>query len=186
MKQDISALEQKVRARTVEVGFKVNVNGAVLEVDGEEIGQSPLDEAIILRRGRHTIVASRDGYIAEKRNVVLEKNYENKLMFVLERESGQTGTLEEPIEDAEAESVPVQPEKAERKKLGLAPFLIAGGVTLAAGVTTLVLNSQIKDKKESGDTQGARDLQTPGKVVFGVTMAGLATTVVLAFFTDFK
>ena len=80
-----------------------------------------------------------------------------------------------------------------RKKLGPAPLIIAGALTVGFGVTSIILNKKIGDKSDEAKSAGdadlmkeAESLQTAGKVMVGLTAASLATAVVLLFFTDFK
>jgi hypothetical protein len=186
LKQDIMDFEQKMESMIVKIDIHINVDGIALEVDGQEIGRSPMDKPIILQRGKHKIVAYQEGYMTEQRTVTLETEPEVTLKFVMKKAPVPDEAAETQLENVESSTVSAPKDEKGRKKIGLAPLTIAGGITLASGIATLVINSKINDKEESGDTQGARDLQTSGKVFFGVTMAGLAATTVLLFFTDFK
>ena len=188
LKQDISNFEKKMESMIIRIIVSINVDGIVLEVDGKEIGQSPIDKPIILPRGKHKIVASQEGYLTEQRTITQETEPEVTLKFVMKKEPGHDETAAAtPLESAESDTVPAQQqEKKGIKKIGWVPLAIAGGITLGSGIATLVINSKIKDREESKDEQGAQDLQTPGKILFGVTMAGLAATTVLVFFTDFR
>ena len=95
----------------------------------------------------------------------------------------------EPVEEEEVE----EEEEKGGKRLGPAPLIIAGGLTVGFGVASLVLNKKIGDKSDEAKSAGDADLmkeaesmQTAGKVMVGLTAASLATAVALLFFTDFK
>ncbi|MCK9462385.1 MAG: hypothetical protein M0R80_22395 [Proteobacteria bacterium] len=103
-----------------------------------------------------------------------------------------------PVAEEEPEPTPqpalTDPEKDESKKrLGPVPLIVAAAATVGLGVGTVVLDFQVGDRFDkadktgrSSDRDGAESLQVVERVFFGVTLAGLVTTGVLVFLTDFK
>lgn len=99
---------------------------------------------------------------------------------------------EEPA--AAPQPAPAEPtEDDEKKRLGLAPLIVAAAVTAGLGAGTVVLDFKVGDRFDKADKTGsssdrdsAESLQTVEQVFFGLTLAGAVTTGVLAFFTDFK
>jgi len=110
-------------------------------------------------------------------------------------------------EPAPPDATPVEPEPAaqpalaeqqaeedgKRARLGPAPLLVTAALTAGLGAATVVLDFKVGERFDKADQTGAssdRDsaesLQVVEQVFFGVTMAGVATTCVLLFFTDFR
>ncbi len=80
-----------------------------------------------------------------------------------------------------------------RKPLGPVPFIVTASVTGALGITWIILESvgyaKLK-KAEDGEIDwskgDASSLQTADRVFLGLTLAGVVTTTVLGFLTDFS
>jgi tetratricopeptide (TPR) repeat protein len=79
------------------------------------------------------------------------------------------------------------------KPLGLAPLIVAAVLTAGLGATTVALDFQVGQRfdeadetGETADRDGAESLQVAERVFFGLTLAGVVTTGVLLFLTDFK
>ncbi|MCP4195620.1 MAG: hypothetical protein GY762_00575 [Proteobacteria bacterium] len=79
------------------------------------------------------------------------------------------------------------------KPLGPVPFIVTASVTGALGITWIILESvgYAKLNKHDDDPnywseQDAARLQTADRVFLGLTLAGVVTTTVLGFLTDFS
>jgi hypothetical protein len=59
----------EIKALVAEVTVQVDGLPANIEVDGEVVAQTPLTEPLLLRSGRHTIIAKREGFEDESRQV---------------------------------------------------------------------------------------------------------------------
>ena len=198
----VKQLRDEINSVTGELRVKVNRNGAEIYMDDELVGKSPLPSPLLLGAGYHVVRVEMEGMETYSRkvklisgaNLKLEVNFkpgETAPGGVVLRES-VTKPEPEPTEPVEEEEV--EEEEGEgRKKLGPVPLIIAGGLTVGFGVTSIVLNKRIGDKSDEAKSAGdadlmkeAESLQTAGKVMVGLTAASLATAVVLLFFTDFK
>jgi hypothetical protein len=80
-----------------------------------------------------------------------------------------------------------------KKPLGPVPFIVTASVTGALGITWVILESvgYAKLKKHDDDPiywneEDASRLQTADRVFLGLTLAGVVTTTVLGFLTDFS
>ncbi len=121
-----------------------------------------------------------------------------ELTTELESENLQSETsprVDETVDETEASAEkPPSPEpEAEKSGMGPAPFIVAAGISAALGIGTIVIDSKVGERFDTADKTGeksdrddAQNLQTVEKVFFGLTIAGVATTVVLLFLTDFK
>ena len=82
---------------------------------------------------------------------------------------------------------------ASKKKLSKVPFYISGGTTLALGVAWVAVDIKTKSLYDMAKAEQNLDLKIKGErlqnvdgVLLGFTLAGLAATATLAFFTNFK
>ena len=131
-----------------------------------------------------------DGEKAEEAKKTLE---ELRAALSAEEETAAPVVAEEEPEAA-PQPAPAEPAKDEgKKRLGPVPLIVAAAVTAGLGVGTVVLDFKVGDRFDKADKTGsssdrdsAESLQTVERVFFGVTLAGVVTTGVLAFFTDFK
>jgi hypothetical protein len=101
---------------------------------------------------------------------------------------------EEVSQEGQAESPDGKQETTDKKKpLGPVPFIVTASVTGALGITWIVLESvgyaKLK-KAEDGEIDWSKEdaskLQTADRVFLGLTLAGVVTTTVLGFLTDFS
>ncbi|MDD5308426.1 MAG: PEGA domain-containing protein [Deltaproteobacteria bacterium] len=70
-----------------EVDIAVNVEGALVSVDGDEVGTSPLGKPVILGAGEHRIKVSRTGYGTVEQTVTLVSGSKEKVKIDLQAES---------------------------------------------------------------------------------------------------
>jgi hypothetical protein len=70
-----------------EVDVTVNVPEALVSVDGEDVGQSPLDKPIVLGAGEHRIKVSRSGYETVEQTVTLVSGSKEKVKIELKVEN---------------------------------------------------------------------------------------------------
>lgn len=151
------------------------------------------DKKTALMLMKKYLVVAPDGEKAEEVKKVVAK-----LDLEIASESLQRETpprVDEKVEEPEVspENPPPPEPESEKSRLGPAPFIVAAGVSAALGVGTVVIDSKVGERFDTADKTGeksdrddAQSLQTVEKVFFGLTIAGVATTVVLLFLTDFK
>jgi hypothetical protein len=70
-----------------EVDVSVNVEGALVSVDGEDVGTSPLAKPVILGAGEHRIKVSRSGYETVEQTVTLVSGSKEKVNIELKVEN---------------------------------------------------------------------------------------------------
>ncbi|MDD5306372.1 MAG: PEGA domain-containing protein [Deltaproteobacteria bacterium] len=84
MKGSVKRQENEIRALIADVEIAVKQTGAVIKVDGREVGASPLAEAVVVGPGEHAIEVSLDGYEAVSRKITLVSGAKAKESFDLE------------------------------------------------------------------------------------------------------
>ncbi len=198
----VKQLRDEINSITGDLRVKVNRDGAEIYVDDELVGKSPLPRPLLLGPGYHVLRVEMKGMETYSRKVKLISgaNLKLEVNFKPDKKAPSGVVLEQPVTKPEpepAEAVKEEEEEEEEKeggkKLGPAPLIIAGGLTVGFGVTSIILNKKIGDKSDEAKSTSdddlmkeAESLQTAGKVMVGLTAASLATAVVLLFFTDFK
>jgi hypothetical protein len=84
---------RRLRQRVGEVSIRVTPDGALVQIDDEETRKAPIQDAVLLKAGAHTIRASLDGYATVERTV-----------DVL---GGQPASVDITLEPASAAAVPL-------------------------------------------------------------------------------
>jgi tetratricopeptide (TPR) repeat protein len=111
-------------------------SGALLTVDGREIGRSPLAEPIRLVAGTHTITASLDGRPTVERTVSMEKERRYQLYLQLPPQPAQppsTGPHDNLLRSPAAQ--PIAPTPARSRLRVALPYVLAGAGVILAGAT---------------------------------------------------
>ena len=159
--KDVKNLVMEMESALPKVTILVNVIGARILVDSEEIGVAPLGRFIALNPGKHVIEARKEGYDDAKMSVVLEsttvRTIELKLRKQPSDEDGGIPPAEEVLKPGEGE------EKKEKKKGGVAKawwlWTIVGAVVVGGAVVGGVLGA----KYSSGDEGENYHLTVYGK-----------------------
>jgi tetratricopeptide (TPR) repeat protein len=89
MKRDIEARLEEINAMVAKVKLDVNNDGAVVKIDGKEIGVSPLQEPVTLMPGEHEIEITLDGYKPIVKRITTVSGSENKVVAKLETTKAQ-------------------------------------------------------------------------------------------------
>jgi hypothetical protein len=159
------------------------IGGAVVMVDGERRGQTPLDEPITVDLGKHELLVKRGA-----------REIHRELVRV---GGGLTVTVEvsaredEELPDQEPDSAPVDEEKGGRVWAWVA-LGVGGAAAVGAGVTGGIATSMESDLEKQCDNgvcaedrrdeiEKTRALATATDVLIGVAAAGVATGVLLFF-----
>ncbi|MCP4604652.1 MAG: PEGA domain-containing protein [Proteobacteria bacterium] len=107
---------------------------------------------------------------------------------------GTQDTATEPLGPQPPEPLDTGPkQKSDRKRFGPVPFIIAGSTTVVLAAITIIIDVQVGNKIDAakvtvGDSleDEAKRLQKFARMFLGLAAAGLVTTGVLFFFTDFS
>ncbi|MBW2276258.1 MAG: PEGA domain-containing protein [Deltaproteobacteria bacterium] len=143
----------KLERATARLSVTTNVAGAMVVVDGEERGETPLGKPISVAEGEHFVRVVRDGYQDADRAIVVEPGEKLTLDFSLV--SVSKGKIE-PVDDGGEEPIA----KDESKVSPL--FWVGFSATLACGLTAggmwLAANNEYDEFKKNGDEY--EDLQS--------------------------
>lgn len=87
-------VQQEAHIATVTV--KADLSGAVIRVDGAEIGRTPLAAPIRLGAGVHSLDASLAGYLPYEQKLELSGGEHREVEFAFGQQAGQAGSLVSP------------------------------------------------------------------------------------------
>jgi tetratricopeptide (TPR) repeat protein len=180
MQGAVAKMKAEIEGMVAKLDLRVEPAGATVLVDGREVGKSPIAKPLSTDPGTHVVRAEMPGHKAAELKVqVLSGQVERVALTLVAETEGEAAAGAEPADGG-------------RKKIGPAPFIVAGVVAVGAGVAAIVLDAKVGDKadkaKADGDEglmQDAKKLKAAGLAMFGVAVAGAVTAAVLAFFTDF-
>ncbi len=106
----MQAMLEDARKQSGRLRVEVNVEGALVLIDGKEIGRSPLASEVYVSAGSHQIEARKDGFKLVTRSVTVQ--------------AGQSESAELTLE--KADSSVVDPPPGEPKPIW--PYIVLGGV----------------------------------------------------------
>lgn len=135
-----------------------NVNGAVVSIDGTDVGKTPLDSPLFVAPGRHALLVNMDGYKMADRAINGAEGSTEKVeitMVAVEKAMAPAATIATPPPAA----VAVQPFQEPPKDVtssGPNSWILVGGGAITVGglITGLVFNS-----KASSEYDKAQALQ---------------------------
>jgi tetratricopeptide (TPR) repeat protein len=123
-RRQVEAQIELIEALLGELEVLTEPTGALLSVDGRNIGRTPLAEPIRLAAGVHRIAAGLDGYGPVARSVVIGQGKRHEVLLLLPMEVAK-------VPEVAARPAPVLPPSRVRPAL---PYVLAGvGVALAGG-----------------------------------------------------
>lgn len=141
----------------------LSVDGAMLHVDGTEIGPPTTITSVYLEPGQHRIVASKAGYTAVERDIVSEQGVEQQLTLTLSAEqetsvqpsvaipnsvrraSGSRSNAPEP------NTPPPEPTRSRSSGPSVALIAVGGAVAIGALVSGLYFDSKARTEYDSVD-----------------------------------
>ena len=125
----------KLKGRVAKVELVVNVPGATVSVDDEEVGTTPLAEPLTVSQGKRKITVSLKDHVPETRT--------------LELSGGDSQRLEFQLKEEEKAPPPPPPVVDTKKKIPWVAWGVTGGIAAGAAVTgvlALVFNADAKSK----------------------------------------
>ncbi|MBI3204679.1 MAG: PEGA domain-containing protein [Myxococcales bacterium] len=157
----------KLQSRVATVELTVNVEGAEVSVDDLDVGETPLDQPLIVNAGKRKLSVQKSGFARVTKVLVVAGGDKKKLSLTLEAGSSSASTSTSGKPERPGPSSPGKPEKpASAKDEGpkrRVPWLwwgVTGGLaagTTVAGVLTLGAQKDLDDKKEKPATKGELD-----------------------------
>jgi hypothetical protein len=119
---------------TADLVIEANVPAIEVTVDGAVVGETPIAEPIVVDPGEHVVRLSKDGYVTQEREVVVDKGELSTLEFVLE-----------PAETDSASTVPPVTDDGEQKRVPTLVWIGLGG-TVAAGAVAVTFWALAADR----------------------------------------
>lgn len=175
-RKEVEKTLEALKIRTALLGIRVDVAGAAISIDGQQVGTAPIADRLLVSAGPHTISVTKSGFVTKTMDLAL------------------AGTEERDIE-LHLEPVPMQ--EVQVSTSGMGPVWIGWGVTaaLAAGTagmgvawenadsslaeakTRPTSKSELEEKVKAIETR-----QTLTLVLGGATLlaAGISTVFTLA------
>jgi hypothetical protein len=143
------------------VTAKVNVDGAKVQIDGEDVGVTPLTVPVFVEPGSHKIAVSKVGYSTVERYAIAEKGGDVRVDISLAEDTGPaiplatTGNQPATTSVPRATAVPVAPFEEPKRvdSNGPSPIvLVLGGVVTFGGfAAALAFNSNANSKYDKAD-----------------------------------
>lgn len=193
IKQQVTARIQELNKFLGWLALEVDVDGAEVIIDGSAAGFSPLGKFFV-ETGEHEILVKKENLGEKKEKFTIISGDTTTVKISL---TPGTQAVEEGKEEKAVEKEPKTGQKGPRKKLGVAPFYSAVGITGAAAIIAIITGSVTlkKANKVEGlyENENWKPTYDEGKrfavatdVLIAVAAVGAASAVVLIFFTDFK
>lgn len=161
-----------------------NVEGAVVMLDGAQVGDTPLEQPLKLNVGSYEVAVQKDGYTAFETSVDIP----GKETVILKTELESTAQPSPPEEKDGKKKKPVPPVAFYATAGGAVALAIAAAIT--GGMAATKHKQFLDTAREDVDTwQSLRDqgqnLALATDVLFGIAGAAAAAAIVMIFFTDF-
>jgi hypothetical protein len=123
---EVLGIVNEIRALLAEVTVQVTPDNATVTVDGRGVGNAPLPKPLQIAAGNHTIEASAEGFVTQKRDVMISAGVPISVKLAL-KEIPRTGKVRV------TSTIPQAMVAIDGKVIGAAPVeteLVAGGHTL--------------------------------------------------------
>ncbi len=157
----------KLQSRVATVELSVNVEGAEVSIDDLDVGETPLDQPLIVNAGKRKISLQKSGYARLTKVIVVAGGDKKKLALTLESGSSGAAPPSSGKPDATGPSAlgkpgPARDTKDDGPKRPV-PWLwwgVTGGLaagTAVAGVLTLGAQKDLDAKKDAPSTKGELD-----------------------------
>ena len=192
-------LVKKATARFDDLSMKTGLvtivskpEGATLSIDGNELGKTPLADALVLMPGTYKIAIVADGYVTKELELQIEAGSESER--TIELEAGKSIPVEKPrpvvVEKPEMPIAPPPPAGPSKVPLYAGLGATGGFVLIAAitGIAAVGKHSTFKDEDASpGDRADAKDSGKTLALVTDLCLVGaLASGGFTAYWYYFK
>lgn len=188
-KKEVEEIYKELESLVASLKVESNVEGAEIYINGKRRDKTPMFFPLKLDVGEYEVEVKAEGHEPFKTTVKLpggaNKVIEAKLVAV-----------------GKAKPEKVEPKKVDKgepkkKKVPVAAFASVAGLAVALAVTASITGGvalkKSRDYRDAPYEEGWEDEQKSGRklaiatdVLWGITGAAAATTIVLIFFTDFK
>lgn len=178
---DVQAMISTLESRTAHVTIVVNVPGARIRLDDEILGTSPLEGAVVVDVGRHTLSVTANGYNPFEREIVVAGGDEQTVEVELVR-ADQVVQVVAPVTQGPDNTA---------QHFGIAGFVLTGltaGTAVVMGVLGLRAHEELQDHLaiEPADPNAVADARDnafafglAADVLTGVSLALGVTSLVL-------
>ena len=179
---------EKLRGRVAKVKLSTNVEGAEVLVDDLEVGETPLDDPLVVNAGKRKISVIKAGYSSAARVLKLAGGDEVELELELKQSGSGAATSPpagKPDEPGDKPTEPTPPvEEASGGGFPWLPWAITGALaagTAVFGVMTLSAERDLQSERDSVTTrQKLDDAEGKTRTLAIVTDVFLVATVVSA------
>jgi tetratricopeptide (TPR) repeat protein len=153
---DVELQIDAIKQRLVVLTFAVEPEGALIELDGKELGESPLAEPVTLIPGEFAIRVYKEGYKPHEETIEREPG-ESTVEVFLEKKAKTVVQVVEPDPEPKPEPKPT-PEGRNRLIVGAA---VTGGLAATAIVTGMMAQFKHSDFEDptlsAAERESARD-----------------------------
>jgi len=147
------------------VTLVIQPEGAMILLDGAELGVAPLTEPLVLKPGEYTLAVSADGYLPLETKLVVDAGSESERGFELEAEPERVYVPPPQIDEPEPEPLPAAPSKL--------VLMIGAGTTLAFTIGAITTGVIALGKHGTFTDPGASEQDKTDAQSSGPTMAVL-------------
>jgi len=166
-------LLKKAQTKLDELSMKVGVltltivpEGTAISIDGKQVGEAPMTEALVLMPGSHTVSLAAVGYQPKDVELKIEAGSESERK--IELEAVPITTKPDTTDEVEPQPVPEGPAKP-----SLLPIYVGGGVTaglfLIGTVTGIAAVGKAGQYEDSVSENERKDIRSSGKSLALVT-----------------
>jgi tetratricopeptide (TPR) repeat protein len=193
---EVEKVQKRIEALSQFIGtmiIEVDVDGAEVFIDGKLAGTTPLGD-LTVDTGDHDLVVRKTGYLEARKQVTVVSGATKRISIVM----FEAVPAEAPAAAKAVDEGPGPEPEGKKKKVHRGAFAatltltgLSAAALIATGTLALKKNSEIRDMSPADPgLQEAKDERTrlalATDIMIGVTAAWGLTSIVLAFFTDWK
>lgn len=187
---NILELEKKIKKGSLSVSIEVNIDGALVSVDGKHIGVTPIPTPILMDIGEHEVLVTKKGYEPQRLKLSGKSGNVSSLSITLYRVTQQDENLA-PLNSEQEDGMKTGPTRRRRVWTWVA-YGIGGATGIAAIVTGTKAVSLRRDVEENcinnscpadqkDDIETSDSLRIATNVLIGVTAASVIAGTILFF-----
>ncbi len=160
--QKFRELREAARSRVATIRLVVRPEGGVfLSVGERRLGGPPFPQRIYVRPGEHVVTAKRDGRTVASRTLRVQAGQDREL--VLDVDGQESSAVAKPMAAASAPAASTSADATGDAGVAMrswVPAYVLGGVSVVAGVTSLVFRGMASSDVD--DAEELREALTPG------------------------